>query len=205
MKKQSNDFLDEVGRVVAQWQQTAEAAGVDEVLNIFANRTEAYNLVMSDLRSRYPEGTAHAIAMKVIDAVPQILQIQSSNLNMKKEAEVNPKYDHGTVQTSDVSEAVTDAIKDIQDSIDKAKLHNGEDEPGWVENGIQKLFHITVLFGVNDNVKDEIKKVFNKYRPIHIETTGIKYFSSDPNYDVAIVRCKSEELTKIHDELKDNP
>ncbi|KKL17628.1 hypothetical protein LCGC14_2483660, partial [marine sediment metagenome] len=26
---------------------------------------------------------------------------------------------------------------------------------------------------------------------------------SDPNYDVAIVRCKSEELTKIHDELKD--
>ncbi|KKM71441.1 hypothetical protein LCGC14_1430570, partial [marine sediment metagenome] len=398
MKKQSNDFLDEVGRIVTQWQETAEAAGVDEVLNIFADRTEAYNLVMSDLRSRYPEGTAHAIAMKVIDAVPQVLQIQSSklnmkkeadivkedmeeadimeedmeeneyyalslaymeevgfpkdfkitngydfgategelfapgltnvdiedgdipntiianldtpiqlppkpfislkdvtnelahpdivadnidyallpggtvfissvqvsvdpyidlltsrgyqvmsdvfdapwytgeeleieiaqsggiefvrnrsvilkkpqvlqiqssNLNMKKEAEVNPKYDHGTVQTSDVSETVTDAIKDVQNSIDKNKLYDGEDEPGWVENGIQKLFHITVLFGVNDNVKDAVKKVFDKYRPIHIETIGIKYFSSDPNYDVAIVRCKSEELTKIHNELKD--
>ena len=124
-------------------------------------------------------------------------------LNMQKEAEVNPKYDYGTVQTSDVSEIVTDAIKDIQGRIDKDKLYDGEDEPGWVENGIQKLFHITVLFGVNDNVKDEVKKVFDKYKPVHIETTGVEYFDTNPDFDVAIVKCKSEELTKIHDELKD--
>lgn len=205
MKKQSNNFIDEItNQIVAQWQQTAEATGIDMVLERFKDRTEAYNMVMTDLRGEgHPENIAHAVAVRVIEIVPQILQAQGSKLNLKKNSKVNPKYDYGTVQTSNISETLIDTIKDIQDNIDKDKLYDGEDEPGWVENGIQKLFHITVLFGINDNVKDEVKKVFDKYKPVHIETTGIKYFSSDPNYDVAIVRCKSEELTKIHDELKD--
>jgi len=203
MKKQSNDYTDIINQTVAQWQQTAEVAGVDTVLKIFNDVDRAHNIVMKDLIGKYPEGAAWDIATEVVLAVPQVLQTQSSKLNMKKKAEVNPKYDHGTVQTSDVSETVVDAIKNIQENIDKDKLYDGEDEPGWVENGIQKLFHITVLFGVNDNIEDEVKKVFDKYKPVQIETNGIKYFSSDPNYDVAIVRCKSEELTKIHEELKD--
>ena len=203
MKKKAIDIEAEANRIAALWRETARAVGVEEILNLFADRTNIYNTIMADFKGMYSEENAHAIALRVIDLVPQIIQMGSSKLNMKKVAEVNPKYDYGVVQTSDVPETVTDAIKDIQGSIDKDKLYDGEDEPGWVENGIQKLFHITVLFGVNDDVKDEVKKVFDKYRPVHIETTEIKYFSSDPNYDVAIVRCKSEELTKIHDELKD--
>jgi len=202
MKKKSIDIEAEANRIAALWRETAKAAGVEEILNLFADRTNAYNMIMADIKGIYSKEDAHAIALRVMELVPQIIQT-GSKLNMKKKAEVNPKYDHGAVQTSDVSETVTDAIKDIQGRIDKDKLYSGEDEPGWVENGIQKLFHITVLFGVNDDVKDEVKKVFDKYRPVHIETTEIKYFSSDPNYDVAIVRCKSEELTKIHDELRD--
>ena len=205
MRKQSNNFTDEIAnQVIIKWQQTAEAVGADVVLERFKDRTEAYNMIMSDLRGEgHPENIANMVAIQVIDTIPQILQTWGNKLNLKKRAEVNPKYDYGTVQTSDVSETLIDAIKDIQDNIDKDKLYDGEDEPGWVEHGLQKLFHITILFGVNDNVKDEVKKVFDKYKPVHIETTGIKYFSSDPNYDVVIVRCKSEELTKIHNELKD--
>lgn len=203
MKKKSIDIEAEANRIAALWKETARAAGSEAVLDLFADRTNVYNTVMADIKGLYSEEDAHAIALRVIDLVPQIIQIGSSKLNMKKKAAVNPKYDYGVVQTSDVSETVTNAIKDIQGRINKDKLYDGEDESGWVENGIQKLFHITVLFGVNNDVKDEVKKVFDKYRPVHIETTEIKYFSSDPNYDVAIVRCKSEELTKIHNELKD--
>lgn len=209
LKKKAQDILDEAGQaavnqIIAQWQQTAEVAGVDTVLDIFNDNERAYNIVMSDLKGKYPGIDMHRVAVEVVLMLPQVLQTKSSKLNLKKKAKVNPKYDHGTVQTSDISETVIDAIKDIQKNIDKDKLYDGEDEPGWVENGIQKLFHITVLFGVNDNIEDEVKKVFDKYRPVHIETTNIKYFSSDPNYDVAVVRCKSEELTKIHDELKNS-
>lgn len=201
MKKQSNYLLDEVNRIVTQWQQTAEVAGVEEVLKIFNDRTEAYNVVMRDLRKRYPENVAHTIAIEVIEVIPQLFQAQGSKLNMKKEAD-NPKYDNGSLQTSNVSETVIDAIKDIQKNIDKDKLYTGEDESDWVEDGKQKLFHITVLFGVDDDVNDKVKKVFDKYKPVRIETTGIEYFDSNPDFDVAIVKCKSAELTKIHNELK---
>ena len=204
MKKQSNDFIGDItNQIIAQWQQTAEAAGTDAVLDAFRDRTEAYNMVMADLKGEgHPEDIAHAVAIQVIDIVPQMLQTRGSKLNMKK-AEANPKYDNGSVQTSDVSKTVIDAIEDIQDNIDKDKLYDGENEPGWVENGLQKLFHITVLFGVKDNVGDTIKRAFNKYPTVLVETTGIKYFDTNPDFDVAVVKCKSEELTKIHNELKD--
>ncbi|MHA1833225.1 MAG: 2'-5' RNA ligase family protein, partial [Candidatus Baldrarchaeia archaeon] len=200
MKKQSDDLSDEINKVVAQWQQTAEAIGVDEVLAIFADRANGYNTVMRDLKNKYPTEVANMIAVGVVNAIPQVLR--GSNLNMRKGAATNPKYDYGSVQTSNISEVLVSAIKDIQDDIDKDKLYDGEDEPGWVENGLQKLFHITVLFGVRDNIKDTIQQVFDKHRPVQIATNRIHYFSSDPNYDVAVVRCESKELTKIHDELK---
>jgi len=45
MKKQSNNYADEVNRIITQWQETAKVAGLAEVLNLFADRTEAYNII----------------------------------------------------------------------------------------------------------------------------------------------------------------
>ena len=156
---------------------------------------EIWDIVRNPETESTPEGQmARSLIQKGIVA---------SRLNMKKISKVSPKYDHSTVQTSDISETVINAIKDIQKNIDKDKLYDGEDEPGWTENGLQKLFHTTILFGVKDNVKDEVKKVFDTHKPVHIETMGVEYFDTNPDFDVVIVRCKSEELTKIHNELKD--
>ena len=74
MKTQSDDLSIEVHRIVSQWVQTAEAAGLDEVLAIFADRTNAYNTVMGDLKNKYPDDVANMIAIQVIDTVPQVLQ-----------------------------------------------------------------------------------------------------------------------------------
>jgi len=152
---------------------------------------DIWNLVRDNATINTPEGQ---IARKLIEK-----GIVASRLNMKK---IAVDYETGSIQTSDVSKKVIEQIKNIQKGIDKDDLSDLADEPGWVEHGIQKLFHITVLFGTDDDIVDEIKKVFDKYGPVEVSTDKIDYFTENPQYDVAIVRCKSKGLTKIHNELK---
>jgi len=122
--------------------------------------------------------------------------------SLKKESE----YENLTVQTSDIPKEVKNQIKDIQSKIDKDMLYDGEDEEGWVEGGLQKLFHSTILYGINPKDKDSISNIvkeMNEKREIKAETGDIEYFDhEDKGYTAMVLRIESDGLKKLHDKLK---
>lgn len=107
-------------------------------------------------------------------------------------------FDNASIQTSDLPEELIKQVRDIQIDIPRDILYDGEDDI-FVENGIQLQLHITLLYGVANDI--DISSIINKYPEINIEATDIDYFDSE-NYTVAIVKHKSPELIKLHDELK---
>ena len=50
MKKISIDIEAEANRIAALWRETARAVGVEEIQNLFADRTNIYNTIMSDIK-----------------------------------------------------------------------------------------------------------------------------------------------------------
>jgi len=122
---------------------------------------------------------------------------------MKKIAE----YDHLTVQTSDIPDELKKRIQDIQSNLDKDILYDGEDEDGWVEGGLQKLFHTTILYGVNPNDKDAITEKVDEVLAggeFSAKTVEIEYFDhEEEGYSAMVLRIESDGLKKLHDTLKE--
>ncbi len=116
------------------------------------------------------------------------------------------EYENLTVQTSDIPKELKEQIKDIQSKIDKDLLYEGEDEEGWVEGGLQKLFHSTILYGVNPKDKNAISNIvkeMNEKREIKATTADIEYFDhEDKGYSAMVLRIDSDGLKKLHDRLK---
>lgn len=115
-------------------------------------------------------------------------------------------YKNLTLQTQSIDIAVVSAIRSIQDQVyenDFQKLTTSEDNDNWVKEGVQKLLHITLLYGVEPEEKDKIKEIINKYKNIKIKSVDIDYFDNEKDQHTAvIIKCESEELTKLHEELK---
>jgi 2'-5' RNA ligase/ribosomal protein L24 len=119
---------------------------------------------------------------------------------------VTAEYEHLTVQTSDVPKEIKNQIKDIQSKIDRDMLYDGEDEEGWVEGGLQKLFHMTILYGVNPKDKEAISEAVKEMvenKEILARTGEIEYFDNeDKGHTAMVLRIESEGLKKLHDKLK---
>ena len=127
-------------------------------------------------------------------------QRQYGKLNLREK--FSKVYEKATIQLSNVPQALISEIKHLQEQISDDIINDRMDDRGWVENGLQKNFHITVLFGTTDDVVDEVKKIFRAIEsPITIETDGVEYFDNDVEGTVAVVRCKSEGLESLHKEL----
>lgn len=109
-------------------------------------------------------------------------------------------FDNASIQTSDLSKELISQIRSMQSSIPSDMLYDGEDDI-FVENGIQLQLHVTLLYGVDNNI--DISNTISKYSEIKIKAIDVDYFDSE-NYTVAIVKHESPELTKLHDELKAN-
>ncbi len=116
---------------------------------------------------------------------------------------VQAKFDHCTIQTSDLPKNIKDIVKNIQKDIPKEILVDNKDEGDWVENGLQKLLHITILFGIDNKYKDEMKEIVSKYKDIKVTAEKIHYFDKD-KYSVAVIECKSDDLTNLFKELEEN-
>ena len=125
------------------------------------------------------------------------------NLNpTKKYAKANP-YDASTIQIAIIPEELKNQIRKLQKGIPKDILDTHEDARGWVKNGLQALLHITVLFGVDDDINDQVRKIFGKYPSIEISADKLDYFDND-DITVAVIRCSSDSLRELHNELKKN-
>ena len=86
-------------------------------------------------------------------------------------------------------------LHEIGDSIDESKL---------AKKGLIKDTHITVLFGMDDKAKEELKNL--DFGPITITSkTKIEYFDNkDEGCTYVVVKIKSKELSKLHSHLKEN-
>lgn len=109
-------------------------------------------------------------------------------------------FDNACIQTSDLPEELIKQIRNIQELIPMDILYDGEDDI-FVENGIQKQLHITILYGVDENLPI-ISNIVSKYSNVKIAATSIDYFDSE-DYTVAIIKHKSEKLTELHADLKE--
>ena len=116
-------------------------------------------------------------------------------------------FDQATIQTSDIPKEVIEQVKAIQKQIPKEYLIDSEDSEGWVENGLQLLHHITILFGIaeDETTLDKVKNIYKKCSPMKISFDKLDYFENkDEGYKVLVIRCESPELAELNKELSDN-
>lgn len=83
-------------------------------------------------------------------------------------------------------------IKAIQSEIDKEDLY---DEDG---SGLEKEFHITILYGIHEQNPDAVKEEI-EFEPMEYELTGLSLFETD-DYDVLKCTVKSKDLRKWNKE-----
>jgi 2'-5' RNA ligase len=114
------------------------------------------------------------------------------------------EYSTATIQIRDIPKDIVNKIRDIQLSIKENDIetYTGEDESNWVENGIQKLIHLTILYGVEEDELDKIKVIDSTYPEFEIKAKGISYFDNEDS-SVCVIECESERLTEFHNELKE--
>jgi len=119
---------------------------------------------------------------------------------------LNEEYKNCTIQTTNLLPTLIDDIRNIQSTVPKECLYNGEDELGWIENGIQKLLHITILYGLNfEQNQEKIKTIYKEKFPngFNISTKGIIYFKNkEKGIKIAVIKCVSKELEEFHKILK---
>jgi len=111
---------------------------------------------------------------------------------------VTANYEHGCIYAPVPDELRRILLKDIAPTIDEGDLYPQEE----TMNGVETDTHITVLYGINPDkaCKDTIKEYFTE--PIKIKSSGkVDYFDNDNT--VAIVPVESEQLTKLHNTLKE--
>ena len=109
-----------------------------------------------------------------------------------------------TVQTSQIPKELISQIKKVQKGIDKDKLVTDEDEKGWIEGGLQKKFHITILYGVETKEEDKIAEIVKEYvgKGISCESKDVEYFDKD-DCTVAVLRMDGTQgLANLHKALK---
>ena len=161
---------------------------------------EKYRQLRKWLRDHNNSSRAKAQVSNYIGALARgglIPAYRKASLNLKTYA----KFDKATVQTSDIPDEVKTLIKDIQKTIPKEDLYDKQNEKGWIENGLQKLMHITILYGIKDKDFDIIEEIYHKDNEIEVSTDRIDYFDND-EFTCAVIRCKSDNLRELHSKLK---
>lgn len=127
------------------------------------------------------------------------------NNNMKTFKQyITESFDSGTIQTSDIPYNITTIVKQVQNVIPKDILNTKYDEKNWIENGLQKKHHLTILYGIDDKDENKIKDIVKKYDDIKLSVKDINYFDNRKKSGTIVLKldCESPELKKLHTELK---
>ncbi len=88
--------------------------------------------------------------------------------------------------------------KDVLSEIDEADLANDEGQTGLEEEP-----HVTILYGLHNDVDmEKVKNVFEKMKPINIRVVDVSMFDKKEDYDVVKFGVESNELSILHECLK---
>jgi len=163
------------------------------------------------LLEQYPVTEVHPTEIILLTTAPEETfhdrEHDESSITAKKSSWLlQSAFKHLTVQASDVPKELIDQIKEIQKNIPKEKLYNKEDEKGWIENGLQQQFHITLLYGVEEDDKEQITNIVKEYvgKGIGASTKAIEYFDKkEDGYSVAVIPIDGKQgLEALHKALK---
>ena len=62
--------------------------------------------------------------------------------------------------------------------------------------------HVTIIYGACDNSVGEVKDILKNYKPIKVKLGKVGFFRNSPDFDVVIVKIISDDLKKLHGEIK---
>ena len=62
--------------------------------------------------------------------------------------------------------------------------------------------HITVIYGVCDNSVEAVKDIAKNYKSIKVKLGKVTYFKKSPDFDVVKIEIISEDLRRIHEDIK---
>jgi len=121
-----------------------------------------------------------------------IVAMGENNLTIEVMEEVEAEYSDGCL-TVDISPSLDKKVLSIGERINPSLL---------VNDGLEKNTHVTLLFGIDDNLDDKLKNL--KFGNIDLKNRPvIEYFDNEKdNNSVAMVRIESEGLHKIHNILR---
>lgn len=124
---------------------------------------------------------------------------------------IKSDFSYGTVLIDKIPSQIISELKKVQSKINTELLSEHSDEDGWVKNGLQKKFHITVLYGLKEDDFDRCKEIIKKTKTdtsFDLKLGNLQYFDNrDSGNGVALVvevLCDKDHLTEVHNILKDN-
>jgi len=87
--------------------------------------------------------------------------------------------------------------KEVLDEIDENDLSNDDEQ-----KGLETKSHITLLYGLHDDVDmEEVKEIFKNIKPINVKVKDVSLFENE-DYDVVKFGIESNELLILHEWLK---
>ena len=62
--------------------------------------------------------------------------------------------------------------------------------------------HITIIYGVCNDSLEAVNYVVEKYKSIKVKLGKVTYFKNSPDFDVVKIEIISDDLKKLHEEVK---
>lgn len=114
-----------------------------------------------------------------------------------KSATDKPKYDYQSTQL-DLPTAEAKKIKDFAQTIPNDKLSIDKAEG---VDGIEKDPHVTVVYGLNNNINvDQVKSAVGKFKPVELKLGKTSIFEN-PKYDVLKVDVSGDSLMELNKKI----
>lgn len=112
------------------------------------------------------------------------------------------------LQGADVHEFASTQVNldqpDAQETLTAARTLIDEEDV-HPEEGLEDQPHITVLYGLEPEARDQVSELLSGEGPIEVTVGEVEIFSpEDENYDVVVQRVESEQLNKLHDKIRES-
>jgi len=116
-----------------------------------------------------------------------------------KLAKVGITYDSFSTQV-DLPEKLSKKISEWCEKIPANEIYNNKDN----EYGMENDHHVTILYGIKDQVPDKVMEFLKDFGPFKIRLGLVTAFRDNDDYDVLKIDVEAPELHKIHYLLADN-
>ena len=112
----------------------------------------------------------------------------------------NVKYDFSSTHIDVPEKLADDIIKWGKNKIKDSEIFVSQTDPSF---GREDEMHVTVLYGIHSEDKDEVEKYIIGQKPINVTLDEVDVFTND-KFDVVVIKVVSEDLAKLNQKLKEN-